>query len=65
MQKMRQGDWLQIDLGQYNLVSLRLGRHWRRSGIFIINFEHVITGWDIFRGLAKNLKNNMNKIFKS
>ena len=62
---MRQGDWLQIDLGQYNLVGFRLGRHWRRSGIFIINFEHVITGWDIFRGLAKNLKNNMNKIFKS
>ena len=20
--------------------------HWRRSGIFIVNFEHVIAGWD-------------------
>ena len=21
--------------------------HWRRSGVFIVNFEHVIDGWDI------------------
>ena len=21
-------------------------RHWRHSGVFIVNFEHVIAGWD-------------------
>ena len=21
-------------------------RHWRRSGLFIVNFEHTIAGWD-------------------
>ena len=23
------------------------GRQWRRSGVFIVNFEHVIAGWEI------------------
>ena len=26
-------------------------RHWRRSGVFIVNFEHVIAGWEIFYGV--------------
>ena len=23
-------------------------RHWHRSGVFIVNFEHVIAGWGAY-----------------
>ena len=28
-------------------------RQWRRPGVFIVNFEHVIAGWIVVKNYAK------------
>ena len=28
---------------------------WRRSGIFIVNFEYVIAGWDVSYGIYRKV----------
>ena len=35
-------------------------RHWRRSGVFIVNFEHVNTGWVVYQGTLETITHLKN-----